>query len=207
MSRRWKIGLLLTIPAVVIVAIAATFVWIFVYAPQTDIMATLLPSPPPKPKPPLTANMLPVGFKLVDPPLQLGDLSFEDADGKTVKLSDFHGKPVVLNVWAKWCAPCVTELPTLDKLQSKIVPGTLAVVAVAVDEPDPAKVRNFLTNRGLNALKPYLDPKNTIAHVLHVSTIPASFLIDKNGFAVVRVDLPVMWYSDAALLLLERSIL
>src|SRR5690348_8706728 len=98
MSRRWKTGLLLVIPAIVIVAIAATFVWIFVYAPQTDIMATLIPAPPPKPKPPLSANMLPVGFKLIDPPLQLGDLAFEDVDGKTVKISDFKGTPLVLNV-------------------------------------------------------------------------------------------------------------
>jgi thiol-disulfide isomerase/thioredoxin len=170
-------------------------------------MSTLIPPPPAKPKPPFTANMLPVGFKMVEPPLQLGDLTFQDADGKTVKISDFHGEPVVLNVWAKWCAPCVTELPTLNELQSKIVKGTLAVVAVAVDEPDPAKVRNFLNNRNLSALKPYLDPKSAIAEKLKITTIPSSFLIDKNGFAVVRVDLPVIWYSDPAIILLQRSIL
>jgi thiol-disulfide isomerase/thioredoxin len=154
---------------------------------------------------PLPAGAVPDGFKAIDPPLQVGDLAFQDADGKTVKISDFRGRPVILNIWAKWCAPCVIELPMLNQLQAK--GGTLAVVAVAVDEPDPVKVRGFLINRGLTALTPYLDPKNVFAKALNTHTIPVSLLIDKDGYALVRVDAPVDWDSSAAVALLQRTIL
>jgi thiol-disulfide isomerase/thioredoxin len=143
----------------------------------------------------------------MNPPLQMGDYAFQDADGNTVRLSDFKGRPVILNIWAKWCAPCLAEMPKLDKLQAEAAPGTLAVVAVAVDEPDPEKVRNFLSNRRWDALKPYLDPKNVFAKALDIKSIPVSLLIDKNGFALVRVDAPVDWYTDTAIRLLKQTIL
>jgi len=155
----------------------------------------------------IAADALPEGFKAMDPPLQMRDLAFLDADGKAVRLADFTGRPVLLNIWAKWCAPCLEEMPKLNDLQANVAPGTLAVVTVAVDEPDPAKVRNFLANRRWDALKPYLDPKNNFARALKIKSIPVSVLIDRNGFGLVRVDAPVDWFSDEAIRLLKRTIL
>ena len=154
----------------------------------------------------IDASALPEGFKAVTPPMQMGGFAFQDADGKAVQLSDFKGQPVVLNIWAKWCAPCLAEMPKLNALQAHAAPGTLAVVAVAVDEPDGDKVRNFLANRRWDALKPYLDPKNVFAKALDIKQIPISLLIDKNGFALVRVDAPVDWFSDEAIRLLKATI-
>ena len=159
------------------------------------------------PPPAVAADGLPNGFKPVDPPLAMGDLAFQDVDGKTVRLSDFHGQPVLLNIWAKWCAPCLEEMPKLNHLQRDVAPGTLAVVAVAVDEPNPLKVRDFLANRRWDALTPYLDPKNVFADALNIKSIPVSLLIDKNGFALVRVDAPVDWFSDGAIRLLKQTIM
>jgi thiol-disulfide isomerase/thioredoxin len=155
----------------------------------------------------LAAGSLPPGFKAVSPPRQMGDLAFQDADGRSVRLADFRGRPVLLNVWAKWCAPCVVELPKLDRLQAKATPDTLAVVAVAVDEPDPAKVRNFLLNRNMTALHPYLDPKDALVKELAIRSIPISVLIDRNGYAVARADAPVDWFSDYAFQFLMQTIL
>ena len=128
------------------------------------------------------------------------------SESKPIRLADFKGRPIILNIWAKWCAPCLVEMPELNRLQSEAAPGTLAVVAVAVDEPDPAKVRNFLANRRWDALKPYLDPKNVFAKALNIKSIPVSLLIDRDGFALVRVYAPVAWYSDEAIRLLKRTI-
>jgi len=186
-------SLVLVLAAVVVLAAAGGVWWWFEGAG--------LP-PPPKP---LAQSEVPAGFKALDPPLQMGDLAFQDADGKTVHISDFRGRPVILNIWAKWCAPCVVELPMLNDLQAK--GGTLAVVTVAVDEPDPIKVRGFLINRGLTALTPYLDPKNVFAKELNIHSIPVSLLIDKNGYALVRVDAPVDWFGTQAVALLQRTIL
>jgi thiol-disulfide isomerase/thioredoxin len=184
------------IPAIVaVLALAAGGAWYWHSVNQ---------SPPPAE---LAASALPEGFKPMNPPMQMGDYAFQDADGNTVRLSDFKGRPVILNIWAKWCAPCLAEMPKLDKLQAEAAPGTLAVVAVAVDEPDPEKVRNFLANRRWDALKPYLDPKNVFAKALDIKSIPVSLLIDKNGFALVRVDAPVDWYADSAIRLLKQTIL
>jgi thiol-disulfide isomerase/thioredoxin len=152
-------------------------------------------------------DALPEGFKAMDPPMQMGDLVFQDGDGKPVRVSDFKGRPIILNIWAKWCAPCLAEMPKLNQLQAEAAPGTLVVAAVAVDEPDPAKVRNFLANRRWDALKPYLDPKNVFAKALDIKAIPVSLLIDKDGFALVRVDAPVDWYSAEAIRLLKQTIL
>jgi thiol-disulfide isomerase/thioredoxin len=163
-----------------------------------------LNAPPPAE---VATGTLPEGFTPMDPPLQMGGFPFQDADGNTVTLADFKGRPILLNIWAKWCAPCLAEMPKLNKLQAEAAPGTLAVVTVAVDEPDPAKVRNFLANRRWDALKPYLDPKNVFAKALDIKSIPVSLLIDRNGFALVRVDAPVDWYSDEAIRLLTRTIL
>jgi thiol-disulfide isomerase/thioredoxin len=155
----------------------------------------------------IAADALPQGFKPVDPPLQMGGYAFQDTDGNAVRLADFKGRPILLNIWAKWCAPCLAEMPKLNHLQADVAPGTLAVVAVAVDEPDPKKVRDFLANRRWDALKPYLDPKHVFADALNIKSIPVSLLIDRNGFALVRVDAPVDWYSDEAIRLLKRTIL
>jgi thiol-disulfide isomerase/thioredoxin len=185
---------LLPVIALVVLALAAGGVWYW--------RAAAMPAPEG-----IAADALPEGFRAMDPPLQMGGYAFQDADGKAVKLADFKGRPVLLNIWAKWCAPCLVEMPKLNQLQHDAAPGTLAVIAVAVDEPDPAKVRDFLANRRWDALKPYLDPQNVFAKALDIKSIPVTLLIDKNGFALVRVDAPVDWYSDEAIRLLKQTIL
>jgi thiol-disulfide isomerase/thioredoxin len=83
----------------------------------------------------IAASTLPEGFKAMDPPMQMGGHAFLDGDGNSVTLADFKGRPVLLNIWAKWCAPCLEEMPKLNELQANVAPGTLAVITVAVDEP------------------------------------------------------------------------
>jgi hypothetical protein len=68
-------------------------------------------------------------------------------------------------------------------------------------------VRGFLINRGLTALTPYLDPKNVFTRALQIHQIPVSLLINKDGYAMVRVDAPVAWFSTAAVALMQRTIL
>jgi thiol-disulfide isomerase/thioredoxin len=194
MARATRRGIAQAIAAAVVAIAVAGGAWWWIG--RSDL------APPP---PALAQGDLPAGFKPLDPPLQMGDFAFQDGDGKTVHISDFRGRPVLLNIWATWCAPCVVELPMLNSLQAK--GGTLAVLAIAVDEPSPSKVRGFLINRGLTRLDPYLDPKNLFATALHIRSIPMSLLIDKDGYALVRVDAPVDWFGTAAVALLQRTIL
>src|SRR5260370_13026118 len=65
-------------------------------------------------------------------PLRLPDLSFEDADGKPKKLSDWRGRTVLVNLWATWCVPCRKEMPALEGLQTKLGGAHFEVVAVNI---------------------------------------------------------------------------
>ncbi|MDP3658798.1 TlpA disulfide reductase family protein [Phenylobacterium sp.] len=84
--------------------------------------------------------------------------SFYDAAGKPVRLADFKGKVVVLNMWATWCGPCIIEMPTLAKLQTSYAGKPVEVVAVSIDgEKDQDKARQFIGQHA--PLKFYADPK------------------------------------------------
>lgn len=72
---------------------------------------------------------------------------FERPEGGELALADLRGKPLVLNFWATWCPPCVTELPLLDRFHREHNPAGWTVVALAVDSPTP--VREFLLKRPL----------------------------------------------------------
>src|SRR5215212_8351917 len=73
------------------------------------------------------------------------DAAFNDPDGGEMSIADFHGVPVLVNLWASWCAPCVKELPTLDKLAAAHrADGQLGVIAVSQDSGPRASVAAFL---------------------------------------------------------------
>jgi len=129
---------------------------------------------------------------------------FTDADGKPVRLADFKGKPVLLNLWATWCAPCVKELPTLDRLAQS---GSIQVLAVSQDSGPHASVVAFLKSHQLGTLKPYQDEKSALSGALGPDAVlPTSMLIDANGNEVWRYVGDLDWTSpEAAKLLAEGA--
>jgi thiol-disulfide isomerase/thioredoxin len=113
----------------------------------------------------------------------LPDFTLEDPAGNKLRLSDLKGKPVLINLWATWCAPCVKELPLLDKLSAA---GAVTVVTVSQDSADPQKVEGFLKTRGLKALPAWLDPKNDLSFHYGTGTLPTSIYYDGQGREVWR---------------------
>src|SRR5215471_15091816 len=77
-------------------------------------------------------------------PLKLPDLTFEDAEGKPKRLSDFRGKTLLVNLWATWCVPCRKEMPALDQLQTKLGGPNFEVVAINIDTRNLDKPKNWL---------------------------------------------------------------
>jgi thiol-disulfide isomerase/thioredoxin len=128
---------------------------------------------------------------------------FQDADGKPVRLADFKGKPLLVNLWASWCAPCVKELPTLDQLARK---GTVQVLAVSQDDGPHASVVAFLQQHRVATLEPYQDPKSSLSMALGPDTVlPTSILIDANGNEVWRYIGDFDWTSAEAAKLLSEA--
>jgi len=128
---------------------------------------------------------------------------FEDPDGKPVRLADFKGKPLLVNLWATWCAPCVKELPTLDQLARN---GAIQVLAVSQDDGPHASVVAFLQGHQIATLEPYQDPKTGLSGALGPDTVlPTSILIDANGKEVWRYVGDLDWTSPEAAKLLAEA--
>jgi peroxiredoxin len=110
------------------------------------------------------------------------DFTLEDLDGNEVTLSDYEGRPIVLNFWATWCPPCVAEMPTLDAAYNGGEYDDLVILAVSVEE-SPATVERFMDREGLS-LPVLLDSKGKVSGAYRVRGIPTTFFIDRDGVIV-----------------------
>jgi thiol-disulfide isomerase/thioredoxin len=127
-------------------------------------------------------------FEAASPPKPVPDEPLLDGAGKEVRLAAFRGKLVVLNFWATWCAPCIKEMPALDRLQAALGPEGVEVVAASEDRgPAAEKVGAFYAERGIRHLKIYVDPKGNLAQKLGVRGLPTTILIDPEGREVGRL--------------------
>ncbi len=109
-----------------------------------------------------------------------------DPTGARLTVESLKGKPVLINLWATWCAPCVKELPTLDALAAR-AGGHLAVVTVSQDMAQPDKVAAALAAHSHGHLHPWLDPDNTLGFFYNSGELPTSVLYDSNGREVWRM--------------------
>jgi peroxiredoxin len=104
----------------------------------------------------------------------------QDLNGKTVRLSDFHGKVVLLNFWATWCPPCKEEMPWFVDLQQRYGPQGLQVIGVAMDDADTKTIASFARKLGVNY--PVLLGKEAVAQAYgNIQFLPDSFYIGRDG--------------------------
>jgi thiol-disulfide isomerase/thioredoxin len=123
--------------------------------------------------------------------------TFTGPDGKPVSLASFRGRPLLVNLWATWCAPCVEEMPSIDRLAAT-EKGRLAVVAVSQDGNGLTAVAPFFAKAGITTLKPYLDPQNALMVALKAETLPTTILYDANGHERWRHVGKVDWDDPSA---------
>lgn len=116
------------------------------------------------------------------------------------------GKPVLLNLWATWCAPCVEEMPTLDALAGDYA-GKLRVVTASQDLEGAARVAPFFTAQKFAHLEPWLDPENSLSSALGgEGVLPTTVLYDASGQEVARVVGGFDWQSAEAKALVDEAI-
>ena len=105
------------------------------------------------------------------------DFTISDAQ-RTVTLSQLRGKPVLLNFWASWCAPCVEEMPSLLQLQ-KQMGDKATVLAISLDSDDSA-YKQFVRDHNVDLLT-VRDPKQISNTLYGTFKFPETYVIDKNG--------------------------
>jgi len=132
------------------------------------------------------------------------DSAFEGAEGKPVKLADFKGKPVLVNLWATWCVPCVREMPALDTLAAR-TGGRLTVLTINEGLEKRARIDDFWKAKGFKALKLYVDKNNGLMLALKESGLPISVIYDKDGKEVARIQGPIEWAGPQAKALLAKA--
>ena len=111
---------------------------------------------------------------------QAPDFTLDSLDGKTMKLSDYRGKAVLVNFWATWCGPCRIEMPWIVELNTKYQPQGLQVLGVAMDDSGHDAIVKFAKDMGVNY--PILQGKEEVGDEYGgVQFLPETFLVDRNG--------------------------
>ena len=125
-------------------------------------------------------------------------MQFADADGKVLDLAAQDG-PVLINLWATWCAPCVVEMPQLDALAEEL-DGEVRVLTVSQDVRGAEVVTPFFAQRGFARLEPWLDPDAQLsAQFTPEGLLPLTILFDASGKEVLRVAGGYEWDSPEAI--------
>ncbi len=122
----------------------------------------------------------------------LPEITFQDENNQTVDLADFKGKVMVLNLWATWCAPCVTEMPDLNTLQKRLKDKNIEIVTISMDG-SIEKAETFYKKTGINALPLYWDSTRSLGFDLGFNGLPATVIVNPDGLEVARVSGPLDW--------------
>ncbi|MBS4211110.1 MULTISPECIES: redoxin domain-containing protein [Neobacillus] len=120
------------------------------------------------------------------------DFQLKNIEGQNVRLSDFKGKKVILNLWATWCPPCKAEMPHMKDFYQKQKGKDVEIVAVnlTTSEKNPESVEQFVKDYGLT-FPVLLDENGEIGDVYQAITIPTSYFIDTNGIIHERIVGPM----------------
>jgi cytochrome c biogenesis protein CcmG/thiol:disulfide interchange protein DsbE len=120
------------------------------------------------------------------------DFALEDLDGKAVRLSNFRGRVVFINVWTTWCEPCRAEMPSMEVLNKKLAGDGFVMLAINADAGDREDVEAFVEELGLT-FPILLDPGGQVAGRYRVTGYPETFIVDRNGVVVSHEIGPRNW--------------
>ena len=178
--------------AIVVLACIAVSVIAFVSIPTRE------------PEPTLNATESALGeFSPLSPPRPAPETPFSARNGKSIRFADFRGHWLLVNLWATWCAPCVKEMPSLDRMQARFGP-MLDVIAVSEDRNGAAQVTPFIAKFGILSLTIDLDPEGALSSALEIKGLPTSYLVDPHGQIVARLEGAADWDAPRTLNTLRR---
>ena len=120
-------------------------------------------------------------------PRPISSLIFEDFLGNEVNLNNYHGKLIIINFWATWCAPCKEEMPSLDKLYQNNNFKNLVAFAVNMEQPNTRKAKKFFTDLNIQKLEIFFDSNLNFVKEFKLRGVPTTILINKKGEEFARI--------------------
>jgi DsbE subfamily thiol:disulfide oxidoreductase len=134
------------------------------------------------------------GFQVFKSPVEAPDFTTKNLDGEEVSLSSFQGKTVLLNFWATWCPPCRAEMPSMQVLYEELRDEGIELVAVDLQEPERT-VKKFIEEHGYT-FPILLDSRGTVGAQYGVRSIPTTFIINAEGYAIAQLVGSREWESE-----------
>ncbi len=123
------------------------------------------------------------------------DFTLKTKGGETVTLSRYRGKVIILNFWGTWCTPCVSEIPSLNKLSSSLNDKNFEIIAVSLDS-SWSDVDELFSQIGEPKFTVVLDKSGTVASTFGTELIPESFIIDQRGVVIKKLIGAIDWNSS-----------
>ncbi len=132
-------------------------------------------------------------FRWLESPIPAGDVLMHNIDDQQVKLSEFRGKVILLNLWASWCPPCIRELPALDRLQQRMTTKDFLVLTISLDKNPQLAREMFIDRLPIMNLDFYIQSAEQIGRFFPVDVLPANFIIDREGQVLGMLRSYVDW--------------
>lgn len=139
----------------------------------------------------------PLGQPLVVVGREAPDFALPKLGGEVVRLSDYRGKVVFLNIWATWCSPCREEMPSMQKLYQEMKGEEFEILAVSIDALGAKSVAPFVSELKLT-FPVLLDAQGSIQRLYNTTGIPETFIIDKKGIVAAKIVGARDWGSEGA---------
>ena len=119
-----------------------------------------------------------------------------DEDGKPFTMENLRGRPLLINFWASWCAPCIAEMPSLQMAAEQLHPDGIDVVLISVDRGGVNKALPVLRTNGVTTPRLGFDPKAALSREMGVTGLPTSFLLSADQQRCAVYVGPREWHQD-----------
>ena len=133
----------------------------------------------------------------------LREATIQGLNGPARKLSEFRGKPLIINVWASWCGPCREEMKSLERLAWLDRAVEFNVIGISTDDyPERAKALLKITNSTINQ---FIDSHLVMEHMLGASKLPLTVFVDRNGRVLGKVYGARQWDGPEGLKIIDEA--
>ena len=120
-------------------------------------------------------------------PKKLEKINFKNINNETINLNSFEKSLIIINFWATWCAPCIEEMPSLNRLKTNPIFNNLEIIPINVGKDNIAKTKDFYKKLKINDLKIYFDKDVELAKKFLLRGLPTTVFINKQGEEFARV--------------------